>query len=260
MKIFKNIIWIVALILIIVLIGWVIAGYIKKATFHAENPIATMEVEGFGTIKMELYPELAPESVSNFIALANRGYYDGTKFHRVIKDFMIQTGMKVDEEDKQIPLKKSDLMEGGDDEEYTIKGEFLSNGIKNTLRFEEGVLGVARADYTTMSPSLETESYNSGNSQFFIITKETTSLNGYYTAFGKVIEGLDIVHKIEDVEVKVAEGQEEIEGAEKSTPVNAPKVNSIKVETFGIDYGTPKMLKPFDYTSWMYSQYGSSLQ
>lgn len=254
MKNLGKIIWLVALIAIIVLIGVVGFGYYKKSTFKVQNPVATMEVENFGTIKMELYPDQAPESVSNFIALANRGFYNGTKFHRVVKDFMIQTGSK--NGDGTTGAKISDLKDGGADEDYTIKGEFLDNGITNTVKFEEGILAMARADYTSASPNLTEESYNSGCSQFFITTKENTSLNGHYTAFGKVIEGLDIVHKIEEVEVTVAEGQEETEGAEASTPENPPVVTSISVETYGIDYGTPKTLTPFDYNSWMYKQYG----
>ena len=94
MKNLEKIIWVIALMAIIVLIGVVGYGYYKKSTFKAENPIVTMEVENFGTIKIELYPDQAPETVSNFIALANRGFYDGTKFHRVVKDFMIQAGSK----------------------------------------------------------------------------------------------------------------------------------------------------------------------
>ena len=89
MKKTKNIIWIIALILVIILIGVVAFGYSKKATMEVKNPIATMEVENFGTIKIELYPDLASETVANFIALANRGFYDGLTFHRVVKDFMI---------------------------------------------------------------------------------------------------------------------------------------------------------------------------
>ena len=90
----KNILWIVALIVLVVLIGVVGFGYYKNATMEVKNPIATMEVENFGTIKMELYPNLAPETVANFVTLANRGFYDGLKFHRIIKDFMIQGGDK----------------------------------------------------------------------------------------------------------------------------------------------------------------------
>ena len=254
MKNIEKIIWVIALIAIIVLIGVVGYGYYKKATFKAENPIVTMEVENFGTIKIELYPDQAPETVSNFIALANRGFYDGTKFHRVVKDFMIQAGSK--DGDGTTGAKVSNLKDNGEDKDYTIKGEFLANGVTNTIKFEEGILAMARADYTQVSSGLTEESFNSACSQFFIMTKENTNLNGYYTAFGKVIEGLDVVHKIEDVEVTVAEGQEETEGAEVSTPVNPPKVTSIRVETFEIDYGLPETLTPFDYTSWLYQQYG----
>lgn len=254
MKKVEKLIWIIALIAIIVLIGVVGFGYYKKLTFKTQNPIVTMEVENFGTVKMELYPDQAPETVSNFIALANRGFYDGTAFHRVVKDFMVQAGSK--NGDGTTGAKISDLKDNGANQDYTIKGEFLANGVTNTIKFEEGTLAMARADYTQYSSSLKDESYNSGCSQFFIMTKENTNLNGYYTAFGKVIEGMDVVHQIENVEVKVAEGQEETEGAEVSTPVNAPKVTSIRVETYGVDYGLPETLTPFDYKTWLYSQYG----
>ena len=254
MKNIKNIIWIIALIVIIILIGGTSFGYYKKATMEVKNPIATMEVENFGTIKIELYPELAPETVANFVALANRGFYDGLTFHRVVKDFMIQGGDKEGTGSGSASI--SDLKDGGEDKEYSIKGEFISNKVNNTLKFEEGVIGMARNDYTQYSSSLDEESYNSGSSQFFIMTKENTSLNGYYTAFGKVIEGMDVVHKIEEVEVKAADNSEETGNTEVSTPVNPVKITSIKVETYGIDYGLPETLTPFDYMTWMYQQYG----
>ena len=168
MKKTKNIIWIIALILVIVLIGVVAFGYYKKATMEVKNPITTMEVENFGTIKIELYPDLAPETVANFIALANRGFYDGLTFHRVVKDFMIQGGDK--EGTGQGSATTADLKDDGDETEYTIKGEFIANGVDNKLKFEEGVIGMARNDYTQYSPSLKEESYNSGSSQFFIMT------------------------------------------------------------------------------------------
>ena len=256
MKKAKNIIWIIALILVIVLIGVVAYGYYQKATMEVKNPIATMEVENFGTIKMELYPDLAPETVANFVALANRGFYDGLTFHRIVKDFMIQGGDP--NGDGSGSAKISDLKDGGEDTEYTIKGEFFANGVDNNLKFEEGVLAMARSDYTSYSSALAEESYNSGSSQFFIMTKESSSLNGYYTSFGKVIEGLDVVHQIENVEVKAAESEDGTtnENAEVSTPVNPPKITSIRVETYGVDYGLPETLTPFDYTSWLYQQYG----
>lgn len=254
MKNIGKIIWIIALVAIIVFIGVIGIGYYKKLTFNAQNPVATFEIENFGTVKAELYPDQAPETVSNFIALANRGFYDGTAFHRIVKDFMIQAGSKGG--DGTTGAKISDLKDNGADEEYTIKGEFISNGVTNTLKFEEGILAMARADYTQYSSGLKEESYNSGCSQFFIMTKENSGLNGTYTAFGKVIEGMDVVHKIEEVECTVAEGQEETEGAEVSAPVEKPLVTSIRVETYGIDYGLPETLTPFDYTSWLYKQYG----
>ena len=254
MKRTGKILWVIALIAIIVLIGVVGYGYFKKSTLKVQNPVATMEVENFGTIKMELYPDQAPNTVANFIALANRGFYDGTAFHRVVKDFMIQAGSK--DGDGTTGAKLSNLKDDGANQDYTIKGEFLANNVKNTIKMEEGTLAMARADYTQYSSSLAEESYNSGCAQFFIMTDKNTNLNGYYTGFGKVIEGLDVVHKIEEVEVTKAEGQEDNESAEVSTPVNKPVVTSIRVETFGTDYGMPETLTPFDYTSWLYRQYG----
>ena len=251
---FKNIIWIVALIILIVLIGVIGYGYYRNATMQVTRPVATMEVENFGTIKFELYPEYAPETVANFITLANRGFYDGLTFHRIVKDFMIQGGDK--NGDGTGVATTSDLRDDGDDTEYTIKGEFIANGVDNKLQFEEGVVAMARSDYTSYSSTLTEESYNSGSSQFFIMTAENTELNGQYTSFGKVTEGMDIVHQIEAVEVKAADDAESTGNTEVSTPVNPPVITSIRVETNGIDYGLPETLTPFDYMSWLYQQYG----
>lgn len=253
MKKLKTILWIILCLILIALIGWIGYGYYKKATMEVKNPIVTMEVENFGTIKFELYPEQAPETVSNFVALANRGFYNGTKFHRVIKDFMIQTGSKGG--DGTTGAQISDLKDGGEEKDYTIKGEFIANGVNNNIKFEEGVVGMARADYTQYSSELTSESYNSGNSQFFIMTKENAGLNGIYTPFGKVIEGMDVVHKIEEIEVTTALDSETTGNTEESTPVNPPVVTSITVETNGIDYGLPETLEPFDYMTWFYQNY-----
>ena len=254
MKIFKSIVWIICLLLIIALIAFVSWGYYKNATMEVKNPIATMEVENFGNIKIELYPDRAPQTVENFIALANRGFYDGLTFHRIVKDFMIQGGDPQGTGEGSATL--ADLKDGGEDTAYTIKGEFIANGVDNDLKFDEGVVGMARNDYTSYSSSLTEESYNSGSSQFFIMTQPNTSLNGYYTAFGKVIEGMDIVHNIENVEVKVADDSQETGNTEQSTPVNPVKITSIRVDTQGVNYDLPETLTPFDYMSWMYQQYG----
>ena len=270
MKKASNIITIIALVIIIVLIGGLSFGYYKKATMEVKNPIVTMEVENFGTIKLELYPEMAPETVANFIALAQNGFYDGLKFHRVVEGFMIQGGDK--NGDGTGSPKLSDLgidVSEDEDREYCIKGEFLVNGYdNNTLKHEEGVISMARSDYTSYSSSLTTESYNSAGSQFFIMTADNSSLNGFYAAFGKVIEGMDVVHAIEKVEVKSADEDTEStsedtttdEEKEKSTPVNDVIISKVTVETYGVDYGKPETLETWDYYDWVYQTYGIDLR
>ena len=273
----KNICWIIALILIIVILGGVVYGYYKKANNNISNPIVTMEVENFGTIKIELYPDQAPETVSNFVKLANNGFYNGLKFHRVVKDFMIQGGDPegngtgspklsdlYNNDDENASYKYSDGTDAKGSDSYSITGEFVANGYtKNTLNLTEGTIAMARSDYTSYSSTLATESYNSGSSQFFIMTSnDHTNLSGYYTGFGKVIEGMDVVKEIANVECKAAEssGNSE-EGAdtsekEVSTPVNDVTITTVSVDTFGLDYGMPKTLKPFNYMKWLYSMYG----
>lgn len=271
MKKASNIITIIALILILVLIGGVSYGYYKKATMEVKNPIVTMEVQDFGTIKLELYPEMAPQTVANFVALAQNGFYDGLKFHRIVDGFMIQGGDS--NGDGSGSPKLSDLgidVSGDDDRNYSIKGEFLSNKYtKNTLKHKEGVISMARADYTQQySSSLTTESYNSAGSQFFIMTADNESLDGSYAAFGKVIEGMDVVHKIEKVEVKEKEttssdsssSEENKEEKEKSTPVNDVIISKVTVETYGVDYGKPDTLEPWNYYDWVYKTYGINLK
>lgn len=268
MKKASNIITIIALILIIVLIGGVAYGYYKKATMEVKNPIVTMEVQDFGTIKLELYPEMAPQTVSNFIALAQNGFYDGLKFHRIVEGFMIQGGDS--NGDGTGSPKLSDLgITDQEDRDYCIKGEFLANDYKkNTLKHTEGVISMARADYTqTYSQSLTTESYNSAGSQFFIMTADNSSLDTYYAAFGKVIEGMDIVHNIEKVEVKEADSgdssssssSDSTESKEKSTPVNDVIISKVTVETYGVDYGKPDTLETWNYYDWVYKTYGINL-
>lgn len=273
MKKVSNIITIIALIIIIVLIGMVTYGYYKKATMEVKNPVATMEVENFGTIKIELYPEQAPETVANFITLANRGFYDGLTFHRVVKDFMIQGGDPsgdgtgspklsdlYNNDDENAEYKYLDGTDAKGSDSYTITGEFVANGYnKNTLNLTEGTIAMARGDYTAYSPTLATESYNSASSQFFIMTSnDHTNLSGYYAGFGKVIEGMDVVKEIANVECKAKETSEEDSSAssEVSIPVTDVIINTVSVDTAGVDYGMPKALKPFNYMKWLYAQYG----
>lgn len=254
----KKIMMIVVIIALIALLAILCTGYVKKATTKIQNPIVTMEVEKYGTIKLELYPEKAPNTVANFVKLANNGFYNGLKFHRVVKDFMIQGGDVNGDGTGSAKLK--DLNQNDDETSYSIKGEFIANKFKkNDLNLIEGTIAMARADYTAYSPTLAEESYNSAGTQFFIMTSnEHTNLSGYYAGFGKVIEGMDVVKKISEVKVKKADNSEETGNTEESTPKKDIKIKSVTVDTFGVDYGIPETMEPFNVMNWFYSQYGNS--
>ena len=172
----------------------------------AQNPIVTITMENGDVMKAELYPEIAPVSVNNFISLINANYYDGLIFHRVIKGFMIQGGCP------------NGTGMGGPG--YCIKGEFAANGVANNLKHTEGVLSMARA----MHP-------NSAGSQFFIMHKTSPHLDGSYAAFGKVIEGMDVVNKIAETRTNFAD-----------RPLEDQKIKSMAVETFGVTYPEPERM------------------
>ena len=144
-----KILLIIAIILMVIAIAVLGYGYYKKATEVVQNPIVTMEVEGYGTVKIELYPDIAPNTVAHFIKKINEGFYDGLTFHRTIPDFMIQGG------DKEGT--------GSGELDYALPGEFIANGFsKNTLKHTRGVLSMARADYSSYGSGLTSYSYNSG--------------------------------------------------------------------------------------------------
>lgn len=246
MKDKSKFILIIAILAIAAIIAWIFYGIINGG----KNPIATMEVSYVdndgntqtGTVKIELDPSVAPESVANFVNLANNGFYDNLTFHRIVSDFMIQGGSsdgtgsgsaKLSDLDKKIQANSSS------DYTYSIKGEFANNNINNNLKFEKGVIGMARSDYS--SYGLTEEGYNSGSSQFFIVTtdkKETLdSLNYNYASFGKVIEGYEVVEAISNVKVTTEEGS-----SEASKPENAPIITSIRVDTFGANYKIPETI------------------
>ena len=171
-----------------------------------ELPVATIIIKDYGTIEAELYPHIAPNTVNNFIFLANSGFYDGLTFHRVIKDFMIQGG--------------DPNGDGTGGPGYSIKGEFTKNKFKNDLKHTEGILSMARS-----------QNKNSGGSQFFIMTKDASHLDGQYASFGKVTSGLDIVHKIENSKT-----------GSNDKPVKNIIIESIKVDTKGIKYDEPEKI------------------
>lgn len=254
MKLFWKILLVILIIASLVGIAGVGYGYYLKATRNIQNPVATIEVQDYGTIKVELYPDMAPNTVANFIALANNGFYDNLTFHRVVKGFMIQGGDKNGDGTGSPSLSDIKEVDSSEDKDYAIKGEFIANNYNNnTLKFERGVIAMARSDYSSLSSSLTTTGYNSAGSQFFIMHEDNFNLNGMYAGFGKVIEGMDIVDKLAETEVEAAEN----ENSEASTPVNAPVITSIKVETYGVDYGIPETLNTFDYYTWLMQQYSN---
>lgn len=172
----------------------------------AQNPVITITMENGNVIKAELYPEIAPISVNNFISLINKNFYDGLIFHRVIKGFMIQGGDPVGN--------------GTGGPGYSIKGEFSQNGVKNDLKHTEGVLSMARS----MAP-------NSAGSQFFIMHKNSPHLDGSYAAFGKVIEGMDVVNSIAETRTDYSD-----------RPLEDQRIKTMTVETFGVDYPEPEKM------------------
>lgn len=169
-----------------------------------QNPVVTIEMENGDIMKAELYPEIAPNTVNNFISLIKKGYYDGVIFHRVIPGFMIQGG---DPEGTGM---------GGPG--YSIRGEFSNNGFKNDLKHTPGVLSMAR----TMIP-------DSAGSQFFIMHENSPHLDGEYAAFGKLIEGLEIVDRIAKVKTDYSD-----------RPMEEQKMVKVTVDTFGVDYPEPE--------------------
>ena len=168
------------------------------------NPIVTITMDNGDVMKAELYPEIAPNTVNNFISLVKKGFYDGLIFHRVINGFMIQGGCP------------DGTGMGGPG--YSIKGEFTQNRFKNDLKHTAGVLSMARA----MHP-------NSGGSQFFIMHKAAPHLDGAYAAFGKVTEGLEVVDKIASVNTDYSD-----------KPLQPQRMATVTVETFGVEYPEPE--------------------
>ncbi len=168
------------------------------------NPIITFEMENGDIMKAELYPEVAPNTVNNFISLVKKGYYDGLIFHRVIRGFMIQGGCP-----------EGSGMGGPG---YQIKGEFTQNGFQNDLKHTPGVLSMARA----MSP-------NSAGSQFFIMHETSPHLDGAYAAFGKIIEGMDVVNKIAETATDF-----------RDRPIVGQVMKTVTVDTQGVEYPEPE--------------------
>ena len=179
----------------------------KDKDIHRQNPVVTMTMNSGEQVKIELYPEIAPNTVNNFIALINQGFYNGLNFHRVIPGFMIQGG--------------DPAGNGTSGPGYGIQGEFMQNGFENNLIHTRGILSMARS-----------QDPNSGGSQFFIVVEDSLFLDGAYAAFGEVIQGMDIVDQIVKVETDM-----------NDKPLEAQVIKTMGVELFGEVYKAPSVTR-----------------
>ena len=266
----KKILLVLIVLALIVAIGWISVNFVMSKTGNKQNPIVTMDVDGYGTIKIELYPDMAPNTVKNFVRLAQRGYYNDKTFTDVEKGF-IRGGLTETENSDGTTTQNGpklsnlrDLADGEKDQDYSIKGEFIENGFnQNTLSHQRGVISMYRKTYSdyeedmlmvqkmgyeSYAETLVTELYNSQSAGFFIVTDDEQGFDGSYSAFGKVIEGMDVVDKISQVELQKSTGSD---GTETTTtkPVTAPVIKNVSVETFGVDYGMPETAEFFDFDS-----------
>ena len=233
----KNILLSILVIALVIVLEGIVMGYYQKTIEVVNNPVVTMQLEDYGTVTIELYPDKAPNTVANFIKLINDGFYNGSTFHRAIEGALIQGGAA-----------------NGDvstDDKFAIKGEFFANDFKlNNVRHEPGVISMARSDYGALSASLTEEGYNSASTQFFIMDETNRNFDGLYCGFGKVISGLDIVDKITKLEKTTDDNGGTTKNLE--TPV---KISQMTVDTFGFNYGEPERNTTFDYYSWFMKNY-----
>ena len=257
MKKVKLVLWILIAVMLLSLIGLNVYNIYLAKTEKVVHPELTFEIENYGNVKMELYPEYAPNTVANIIKLAEKGYYNNKIIHG--KDEICLYLGKNEEGEVDAPkasfISEAIEADSESDYEYAVPGEFFVNGYEyNTLHHEKGVVSLMRSDYTQYFQDLTNESYNSGHSQIGIIMDTAPALNGVYAGFGKITEGLDIIEKIYNEEkIKVEEKKEGEEVAEEAlkTFEKAPVIKSVTVNTFENDYGNPIILKAFDYNAYV---------
>lgn len=313
MKVFKKVIIVLAILTLIGILVFLGINYAEAGMNKVKknsNPIVTMEIENYGTIKMELYPDMAPNTVKNFITLANNGYYNGKTISEVGEStisggFDLNTGKEESKDEKEKDSKKDDKKKDAETEEseeyiigpklsdvrtlekdekdsaYSIKGEFVEAGYTdNTLSHQKGVITMARKTYNdyqnqiSLMQMMGQESYlstiisllnDTAGSGFSIMTKNDISYDGEYAAFGKVIEGIEIVDKISKVECKKQETDKSEDKKEDNdenvvmTPKKEIKITKMTVDTKGIKYGAPEMTGKVDFES-LFSQLMSSMQ
>lgn len=242
--------------------GWIVYNNIKAKNEGVTHPIATFEIQDYGTIKMELYPEYAPNTVTNIIALINAGYYN----NKVISgkdDMCLYMARGVDDEEDIAPklslIDNSVELDSENDYEYEINGEFIANGFdKNLLRHEKGAVSLNHSDYSAYR--LYEEGYNSGSAQFSVMIDDESNLNGLYCVFGKIVEGFDVLENIyQNLETIAEESDEETSSIKEFS--NKPVIINATVETNGVDYGMPEVHEAFDiqeYLNELYSSYYSN--
>ncbi len=292
----KILVLVILIIGMVAGIGFLIYNAVRSIKYNqdAKNPVVTLDVEGYGQVKMELYPDYAPNTVKHFIKLVQNGFYNGKVFYgtdgKAVNVGMeknepetpeegaeatpettdssstseeknaVEDVLRVSDIDTSVPKSETedDMPTDENDPDYkiSIDGEFVANGYdKNTLRFEYGVVGLYRTEYEGYSTDLSSESYNSGKSLFFIVTEEDSTLNGMYAGFGKVIEGMDIIEKINQLPVVTeAESETEVETDDTKNVKyfeNLPVITKATVETYGVDYGMPEFDEAFDYDQYV---------
>jgi len=266
MKNFKKII---AVVLVLALIAATVATVINIVLAKNDkkhNPVVTMEVEGYGNVKLELDPEAAPNTVKNFIRLAQRGYYNGKTFSDVQEGLVVGGLDDVSGEEKKemVAPKLSDIKDGvaeNEDKEYSIPGEFIEKGHKNMLSHQRGVISMTRTTYNDYQQEIAMiqmigygdyingvvdKMYDSQAAGFFILTEDEIGYDGTYSAFGRVVDGMDIIDTISKLEL---EKNTDSEGKETTGTgiVNAPVIKNVTVDTYGVDYGIPETESAYDF-------------
>lgn len=261
----QFVVWLIIAVAVFGLLGLVVYNTVIRTTEEVKHPEVTFELENYGTVKLELYPEYAPNTVANIIKLVEKGYYNNKVVYG--KDALcLYVGRTTEGEDEspKISLLDNNIEKDSEaDYEYTIKGEFIANGFEqNTLRHEKGIVTLIRNDYSQYLTGLSEESYNSGNAQLGIMMNDDVdALNGAYAAFGKVIEGLDILERIyTNEEMKPVETSEDGSTANDDIEQFAayPVIKSATVDTKGENFGMPKTQEAFDYESYMYDLMNAS--
>lgn len=251
---------IIVIIAIVLGIGILVYNSVRAQKEGPVHPVATFDVEGHGTVKMELYPEYAPNTVANFVALIESGYYNNKGVFGK-DDICVYMGQESSEDAKgpTISLLDSSVEAGSEnDYSYEINGEFIANGFEqNTLRHEKGVVSLNRSDYSGYG--LLEEGYNSGTANFSIMMQDAEELNGVYCGFGKITEGMEIIEKIyNEAQVKATEEAEETAIKEFAS---MPVITNATIEKFGAEFSKPDVHEAFDFQGYLtdlYSRYYSN--